>query len=312
MIFFTDQRVSLPSPLVKPLDDNNWIINLIAEITHESVETVRHNLEEEEIHLGRKQIRDFHEQGLLPHVWSEEMNEFYKNTDAFLYNLVAWNRNHIKLQMRDWIGKYLSREKSSPLDILCLGDGLGIDTLYLAQAGHHVTYYDVPGYTETFARRLFKDSGLAVSIVNDIQAISKEAYDVVLCLDVLEHVSDPPSFVAEIAGYLRFGGKAIIHAPFYLVNENYLTHLKSNQKYSGRLNLFTKQGLHLVDGQLGWNPIVLRKIDHKTQLTTRWNLHLWSIRLIGLYIAISTQIWGNPFFWIIPNNRSMLKIGSKK
>ncbi|MFW9263168.1 class I SAM-dependent methyltransferase [Nostoc sp. CALU 546] len=301
MSFSTCEPRSLPSSLVKPLDDNNRIINLIAEITNQPVEIVRQNLEEEELCLGSKQIREFHDQGLLPHVWSEEMSEFYKNTDAFLYNLVVWNRNHIKLQMRDWIGKYLNREDSSCLDILCLGDGLGIDTLYLAQAGHHVTYYDVPGYTETFARRLFRDSGLVVNVVNDIEAISQEFYDVVLCLDVLEHVSEPPSFVAEIAGYLRFGGRAIINAPFHLVNENHLTHLKSNQKYSGRLDLFTKQGLHLVDGQLGWNPIVLRKIDQKAQLPSLWNLHLWGIRLVGLYIAMTTRIWANPFLWTTHN-----------
>ncbi len=296
MMYSTRQHGSLPSPLVKPLDDNNRIINWIAEITDQSAEIVRQNLEEEEIFLGSKQIRDFHSQGLLPHVWSEGMNEFYKNTDAFLYNLVVWNRNPIKLQMRDWIGKYLSREDSYCLDILCLGDGLGIDTLYLAQAGHRVTYYDVPGYTETFARRLFGDSGLPVYIVNDIEAISKQAYDVVLCLDVLEHVFDPPSFIAEIAGYLRFGGRAIINAPFHLVNENHLTHLRSNQKYSGRLDLFSKEGLYLVDGQLGWNPIVVRKIDPKAQLPNLWSPHLWGIRLMGMYIAISTRIWGNPFF----------------
>ncbi|MEA5503823.1 methyltransferase domain-containing protein [Halotia wernerae UHCC 0503] len=293
---------NLPSPLVKPLDDNNYIVNLIAKITNQSVNSVRQNLYQEQVCLGSKQMHDFLRLGLVPHVWSNKLNEFYEDTDAFLYELIVWNRNKIKLQMRDWIGKYLSREGSS-FKILCLGDGLGIDTLYLAQAGHQLTYSDIPGYTEIFARLLFKDSLFPIKILNSTEAIPKAAYDVVLCLDVLEHLPSPSSLVGEIASYLRPGGRAIIHAPFYNLSKACMTHLKSNQKYSGRLDLFTKQGLYLIDGQIGWNPIVLRKIDQKAQIPSLWNPHLLGLRLMGLYIAVATLLWGKPFDWIVKINQ---------
>ncbi len=293
---------NLPSPLVKPLDDNNYIVNLIAEITNQSVKSVRQNLYQEQICLGSRQMHDFLSRGLTPHIWSNGLNEFYETTDAFLYELVVWNRNKIKLQMRDWIGKYLSREGSF-FKILCLGDGLGIDTLYLAQAGHQLTYYDVPGYTETFARLLFENSVFPIRILNNTEAIPKATYDVVLCLDVLEHLPNPPSLITDIASYLRPGGRAIIHAPFYNLSKGCMTHLKSNQKYSGRLDLFTKQGLCLIDGQIGWNPIVLRKINQKAQIPSWWNLHLLGLRLMGLYMAVATRLWGNPFDWIVKSNQ---------
>lgn len=287
---------SLPSPLVKPLDDNNRAVALLAEVTNRSVNSVRRRLYKEEICPGSTVSRDFRKRGLTPHLWSDEVARFYNETDAFLYDSLTWNRNPFKLQMRTWIGQYLSRDDASGLDILCIGDGLGFDSAYLAQLGHRVTYFEVPGYSEAFARRLFEDSGYRVQILTDADAIPKAAFDVVVCLDVLEHVPDPSSFLAVINSYLRPGGRAIVHAPFYSITQYHLSHLKSNRQYSGNLTLFAQQGLALIDGQPLWNPIVLRKLEETVQLPSQWNLHLLRLRLMGLCLAVG-RFWQTPFAW---------------
>lgn len=286
-----------PVSLNSLLDDNSYLVTLIAEITDQPVSLVQQRLEDEKVSPGINVERDFKNWRLIPHVWNNEMSQFYSHSDAFLYELIVWNRNPIKRKSRDWIIEYLARESSSDLAILCLGDGLGFDSLYLAQSGHRVTFFELPGYCEAFARRIIKDSGYPVCIINDESEIPKETYDVVVCLDVLEHVPDPASFVASVVSYLRPGGRAIIHAPFYLVSNRYLTHLKSNQKYSGSLSLFTRQNLVLIDGNITWNPIVFRKLDEDIPCSNKFNWHLFYLRLMGLLFTVG-RFWTTPFSYL--------------
>jgi 2-polyprenyl-3-methyl-5-hydroxy-6-metoxy-1,4-benzoquinol methylase len=46
-------------------------------------------------------------------------------------------------------------------------------------------------------------------------SLSKEAFDVVVCLVVLKHVPDSPSLVRELSSYSRPGGRLIVPAPFW-------------------------------------------------------------------------------------------------
>ena len=81
-----------------------------------------------------------------------------------------------------------------------------------------------------------------------------------MCLDVLEHVPDPPALVREIASYLKPGGVLLCSAPFYYVSESASTHLASNKTYSGDLRrLYTPAGLAPVDCAPMWIPIALEK-----------------------------------------------------
>jgi SAM-dependent methyltransferase len=106
---------------------------------------------------------------------------------------------------------------------------------------------------------VFELAGRSVRMLTDPGEISAESFDAVVCLDVLEHVPDPPAFVRMIAGCLREGGRLIVHAPFYMIHPAYPTHLKANRRYSGRVSLYTGAGLRLVDGRAFWNPLVFEK-----------------------------------------------------
>jgi 2-polyprenyl-3-methyl-5-hydroxy-6-metoxy-1,4-benzoquinol methylase len=251
---------SLPSPLVQPLTDNQQLISLIVRITGRPVEEVRQRLYQEELRPGSTVAREMRRRKLPPHVWSKALIDFYDQTDAFLYELVSWNRTSLKLNMRRWIAQYLGQAGNCPLDILCFGDGLGFDSLYLALLGHRVTYFEVSRPCIKFARDIFYSAQADIRLLHNIQEIGAATYDAVLCLDVLEHVPDPPKLVGQLARWLRSSGRLLVHAPFYLVTPDFATHLRSNLKYSGSIRgLFGRQGLKLVDGQLFWLPIVFGK-----------------------------------------------------
>jgi SAM-dependent methyltransferase len=119
---------------------------------------------------------------------------------------------------------------------------------------------------------------------------------VVLCLDVLEHHPDPPAFVKQLASYLRPGGHLLVSAPFFFVTWHNPTHLKANRKYSGDLaHLYTAHGLHLVDGRLFWNPIVLQKSTEEGTIRHRWSLWVAALRLFGIVLVLAR-------FWSFPHN----------
>src|SRR5262249_53518750 len=83
---------SIPSPLLEPLPDNQQLVSLMAAITGLPADEVRRRLYDEEQQPGSSVAGDMRRWNLPFHVWSEQLIAFYDQTDAFLYELVSWNR----------------------------------------------------------------------------------------------------------------------------------------------------------------------------------------------------------------------------
>jgi SAM-dependent methyltransferase len=179
------------------------------------------------------------------------------------------------------------------LRVLSIGDGLGFDSLELARAGHDVTYYELPGRTEAFARRLFAETGAAVEVIIDLGLSGDEAFDAVVCLDVLEHAPDPLAVVGDVVRRLRPGGLALFSAPFFVILPWYPTHLKTNRRYSGSLALYHAHGLRLVDGSLTWAPLVLQKPDASGRVSVNWLKVPIIVLVTGFFLAL-----GRWFSWL--------------
>jgi len=240
------KRLSTPS---EQLPDQEKIVSWIVELTGQPEASVQSRLREEFDSPGTNVARAFRETGLEPYVWNDGLARFYEQTDAFLYELVIWNRNKLKRLMRRWVAKHLANSEKRTLD--------------LTEQSH----------------------------------IHLHAYDAVVCLDVLEHVPDPPAFVEVIASYLRPGGRLIVHAPFYMIHPSNPTHLKANRRYSGSLSLYKKYNLKLVDGEPGWNPIVLRKVGDASLARLGFTPKLLGLRLTGWYLALG-RFSTLPFWWV--------------
>lgn len=107
-------------------------------------------------------------------------------------------------------------ESSLPLKglkILDIGCGGGLITEPLARLGGGITGIDASEATIEVARRHARSSGLAIDYhMSSIEDLAKKAvrYDVVMALEVVEHVADSASFLKTLAGLLKPNGLAIM------------------------------------------------------------------------------------------------------
>lgn len=105
-------------------------------------------------------------------------------------------------------------DKSST-KILDMGCGTGHLSLELIQDGYQVCAADVSDELVDYANRKAQEAGCKLNATQmDIQKMSYgEAFDAVVCLDVLEHVADDRLALANIYQALRSGGIMICAVP---------------------------------------------------------------------------------------------------
>lgn len=107
----------------------------------------------------------------------------------------------------DFIDARIGLEGKNVLDVGCGG---GILSEGLAKRGARVTGIDMAAAPLAVARRHCLESGLEINYQQaTAEALALEsaaAFDVVTCLELLEHVPDPPSVVKACARLVKPGG----------------------------------------------------------------------------------------------------------
>jgi 2-polyprenyl-6-hydroxyphenyl methylase/3-demethylubiquinone-9 3-methyltransferase len=109
------------------------------------------------------------------------------------------------------LGYVADRAELSGAAVLDVGCGGGILTESLAKAGASVTGIDMAENVLAVARLHQQVSGLTdiryeLSSAESLAAIEAGRYDVVTCMEVLEHVPDPVSLIRACARLTRPGG----------------------------------------------------------------------------------------------------------
>jgi 2-polyprenyl-6-hydroxyphenyl methylase/3-demethylubiquinone-9 3-methyltransferase len=122
----------------------------------------------------------------------------------------------------DWIDRLAPLAGKSALDIGCGG---GILAEAMARRGARVKGVDLSDKALKVAQLHSLESRVAVDYeaisAEDLAARSPAAYDVVTCMELLEHVPDPGSTVRACARLVRPGG----HVFFSTINRNLKSYL---------------------------------------------------------------------------------------
>ncbi len=117
----------------------------------------------------------------------------------------------------DWIDRIAGVDGKAVLDVGCGG---GILAESLASRGARVTGIDLSDKALAVAKLHLLESGLAVDYrkiaAEELAAQAPAAYDIVSCMEMLEHVPDPASIVAACAALVKPGG----HVFFSTLNRN--------------------------------------------------------------------------------------------
>jgi len=196
----------------------------------------------------------------LAHRWWDPTSEF-----APLHAI-----NPLRLE---WIAQYATLTGMSVLDIGCGG---GILAEAMAKQGANVTGIDLAEKVLKVAELHSLDSGVSVRY----ERISAEAlvlresgrYDVVTCMEMLEHVPDPASTVLACASLVKPGGKVFFSTLnrnpksflFAIIGAEYLLSLlpKGTHDYTkfitpAELSGFARNGGLTVDALKGmtYNPL---------------------------------------------------------
>jgi 2-polyprenyl-6-hydroxyphenyl methylase/3-demethylubiquinone-9 3-methyltransferase len=117
----------------------------------------------------------------------------------------------------DWIDRHTRLAGKTVLDVGCGG---GVLAEAMARRGASVTGIDLSEKALRVAELHLLESGLAVryerAMAEEFAAAHPGAFDVVTCMELLEHVPEPASMVAACARLVRPGGQVF----FSTINRN--------------------------------------------------------------------------------------------
>jgi len=131
-----------------------------------------------------------------------------------LQNMVPARLSYFTPIVGDWRGK----------SVLDLGCGGGFMSEALAQRGAHVIGVDPSAPAIAIAKNHAEATGLSVDYrvgAGESLPVADNSLDIVLCVDVLEHVRDLDAVISEIRRVLKPGGLFL----FDTINRNWLARL---------------------------------------------------------------------------------------
>ena len=260
-----------------PLNDPDALVNLISELTETPKTEVSSRLLQEFEQPGCTVSQQLQSKHIPSYQMTPQLAEFYKHSDAFLYETSVANFGIAKDDQQCYILSILQQHIPANGTVFCFGDGLGFDSCRFAQYGYQVLYHEPGLNSNKYAAAVFRHNNVEnnVTILESLEDITMHSIDAIVCLDVLEHVPNPAEMVQLFSGYLKPTGLAIIHAPFWMIMPELATHLECNKHLTANIDqLYTPYNFEPLDSAFVWCPIVLQKTDSPRKIQRSYTMYL--------------------------------------
>lgn len=184
----------------------------------------------------------------------KEIRIFYEITPFYIFDLAYWHMERYQRKFRDKVVEVAYG------DTLDYGGGIGDLSVRLAEKGLSVTYGDMPGATLEFAKWLFIKRGYDIKIIDLGKEHPSNQYDTIICIDVIEHVTDPVDTLNRISGSLKDKGKLVITGLRGYVADTHPMHQKIEFDSE---KLLESLGLRKIREDWLWEKITTVKLIHQ-------------------------------------------------
>lgn len=209
---------------------------------------------------GATVLSEIHRFGATPFSYSDCMDDLYRDGVGMAIELADTMHDRNKEYMMAFVLSTLLFRKGR---ILSVGDGIATDSIRLARAGFEVSYLDFDdGKMTQIAKRNVADANASVEFVSN-EFSNENPFEFVMCFEVLEHVNDPDVLVRSLAQKTRPGGLTFVSECFVGVENQWPTHLYSNERFTGFLPAMMDPWFELLDVHraIPGKPFLFRRTD---------------------------------------------------
>ena len=132
----------------------------------------------------------------------ESATEFYASTDLYIFDLTFYQTMLKQHGAHEGFGHLFPRPGVKVLDF---GGGIGEWTIVAAKKGCEATYLDVhDSETMEYAQWRFAKHGVKPRILTDLDGPPDEPFDLIVAMDVFEHLEEPQPLVERFARQARY------------------------------------------------------------------------------------------------------------
>ncbi|HCK11762.1 MAG TPA: hypothetical protein DHW45_17945, partial [Candidatus Latescibacteria bacterium] len=209
------ENVTQPSAVLDSTSPIDQAIRELSEYTGESVDAIRGQMDCSGAALAN-------EWRVKERQTVADVDDFYKQTDRYLYNLTRFNYGKMYQGWRGAI-KNLCHQVSEAVDdrgfdVLDYGGGIGTNLIDVADvSGARLHYTDLPGKTFDYASWRFDRRGISVDMLSaeGEDPLGDRLFEVIVCTDVIEHLVDPEGVTRYLVDHLNPGGLLVLTVTFF-------------------------------------------------------------------------------------------------